>query len=383
VSNVSKTLIVVGALVAAALLLALPGTATASGAIRVAVLESARAAELTGSRIEISEVSGCSTCAVRTWRADVVHARARGALVEVDGRRAGAFVLASDHPIRINGREYWGRLELLRQGDGFAVVNELPLEDYLVGVLRAESDERWPIEALRAQAVVARTYAAYHRRINAAKPYHIVASTANQQYAGRVPATSPFWEAVRGTDGQILLWEGDLFPAFYHTESGGFTEDPRTVFAARNMPALRAIRDEFAGASPHYAWSFQLPLTEMSAALRRTAYDVGAVTAIEVVERTPSLRAVWVAVRGTRGVARLRGSDLRRILGYDTFKSTLFAVTVDDRVVRFTGRGWGHGVGMSQWGAKGMAEQGYEAHQILTYYYPGATFGTLDPRVGQ
>ncbi|OGL12175.1 MAG: hypothetical protein A3I14_06805 [Candidatus Rokubacteria bacterium RIFCSPLOWO2_02_FULL_73_56] len=366
-----------------ALLLALPGAAAASGTIRVAIVESARTADLSGSRIEVTEVGGCAGCAARTWRADTVHARVRGAAVEVDGRRAGAFRLVSERPIRLNGREYPGHLELVRNGDGLAVVNELPLEDYLVGVLRAESNERWPIEALRAQAIVARTYAAYHRQLNAGKPYHIVASTAHQQYAGRVPAASPVWEAVRSTAGQVLLWEGELFPAFYHTESGGYTEDPRTVFAARNMPALRPVRDEFAGGSPHYAWSLDVRLADLGAALRRAGYDIGTATAVEIVERTPSLRAAWVLVHGTRGSARLRGNDFRRILGYDTFRSTLFAVAVDGRVAHFAGRGWGHGVGMSQWGAKGMAEQGHRAHEILEYYYPGTTFGTLDARTAR
>ena len=101
-------------------------------------------------------------------------------------------------------------------------------------------------------------------------------------------------------------------------------------------------------------------------------------TAIEVTERTPSLRAATVAIHGTRGSVRLRGNDFRRMVGYDTFKSTLFAVAVDAQVAHFSGRGYGHGVGMCQWGAKAMAEQGYTARQILEFYYPGTTPGTLD-----
>jgi len=149
VSRLDRSLIALG------LLLALPAAAAASGTIRVAVVESARAADLAGSGIEVTEAGACPACAARTWRADLVRARARGAAIEVDGRRAGVFRLASERPIRLNGREYPGRLELVRNGDGFAVVAEAPLEDYLVGVLRAESNERWPIEALRAQAIIA------------------------------------------------------------------------------------------------------------------------------------------------------------------------------------------------------------------------------------
>lgn len=355
------------------------GGARASDTIRVALVESARVVELRGTDIAIAPLGSCPGCgAGEAWRADdVVRARADGWGVEVDGRRAPAFRLTSARPIRLGGRDYPPPIDLVRNGAGLAVVNELPLEEYVVGVLRAETNERWPRETLRAQAIVARTYAAYHRALNAGRAYHIVASTANQVYAGSVPADSPIREAVRDTARRVLLWEGELFPAFYHSASGGYTEDPRTVFAARNMPALRAIRDEFSAGAPHFYWSLDLRLTDLAAILRRHGVDVGPVSAIEVTERTPSLRAATVTIRGARGSARLRGNDFRRMIGYETIRSTLFAVAVDGETARFAGRGFGHGVGMSQWGAKGMAERGYTAETILEYYYPGTTLGAL------
>jgi stage II sporulation protein D len=370
-------------LLALAALAGWPDSAVASGLIRVALVERTRHLELTGIHLEIVPLAGpgdAGCCAGRA-RGSVVRATAvNGGGVEIDGRRAPAFRVRSDAPIRWNGREYPAPLEVVRDGEGIALVNELPLEDYLAGVLRAEASERWPAEMLRAQAIAARTYAAHHRVLGAGKPYHIVASTAHQLYIGRVPPTSPVWAAVRDTAGQVLLWEGEVFPAFYHTESGGFTEDPRTVFAARNMPALRAVRCEFSGNSPHFYWNLDLRLADLADALRRNGADVGAVSAIEVTERTMSLRAATVVVTGSRGATRLRGNDFRRMVGYDTLKSTLFAVVVEDDVARFSGRGYGHGVGMCQWGAKGMAEQGYTARQILELYYPGTTFSSLVDR---
>jgi stage II sporulation protein D len=266
----------------------------------------------------------------------------------------------------------------MKLGETLTLVNEIPLEEYLVGVLRAETGDRWPAEALRAQAIAARTYAAYQRQLNQAKPYHITASTAHQLFFGRVAATSPAWDAVRDTAGQVLRWEGDLFPAFYHTDSGGFTEDPRTVFAARSMPGLASVRCPFSMGSPHFYWSLDLKLADLSDVLRNHDAGVGAVTGIEVTDRTASLRATVVTVRGSERVVRLRGNDFRRMVGYDALKSTLFAVTLDGDVARFSGRGYGHGVGLCQWGARGMAEQGYRARQILEFYYPGTTFGSLD-----
>lgn len=352
--------------------------AWASGMIRVALVEAVQTVELRGAMMEVAELGGCRRCG--RWRADVVRAAWTAGALEVDRRRVAGVRLRSDRPIRMSGREYAAPLELVPNGGGIAVVNEVPLEEYLAGVVRAEAGEQWPTEALRAQAVVARTYAAYHRRLNAGKPYHILASTAHQQYAGRVAAASPVWGAVLETTGQVLRWEGELFPAFYHTESGGYTEDPRTVFAARNMPALKPVVCQFSAGSPHFSWSLDLGLAELSELMRRQGTDVGEVQRVEVSERTPSLRAVTVTIQGSRGVARMRGNELRRIVGYDTLKSTLFAVAVDDTTAHFAGRGYGHGVGLCQWGAKGMAEQGRTARQILDFYYPGTTLGFLDGR---
>lgn len=352
-----------------------------SGTIRVALTENARAVELRGADIAVTETGACEGCPPRAWRSDVVRVTVNGTGLDVDGRRVSALRLTSDRPIRLNGREYAGRLDVLRNGDGaLVVVNDLPMEEYLVGVIRAESSERWPAEALRAQAIASRTYAAYHRSLNAARPYHIVGSTTHQQFAGRVAPTSPIWSAVQDTAGQVLRWEGELFAAFYHSNSGGFTEDPRTVFAARNMPALRPVVCPLATGSPHFYWALDLRLDDVSDLLRRGNAGVGTVRSIEVTERTSTLRATVVTVRGTTGTQRLRGNDFRRLLGYDAVKSTLFAVAVDGEVARFSGRGYGHGVGMCQWGAKGMAEQGASAWEILSFYYPGATLSTLSGR---
>jgi len=357
----------------AAVLLAASGAA-AQTTIRVAVVDGARAVELRGMDIDIAEVGSERG----GWRTNLVRAAAMGAALDVDGRRGIAFRLRSERPIRLNGRDYPSPLEIVRSGDGLAVVNEVPLEDYVVGVVRAEASEKWPLEMLRAQATVARTYAAHHRLLAAGKPFHILASTAHQQYAGHVPPTSPVWTAVRDTAAQVLLWEGEVFPAFYHTESGGYTEDPRSVFAARNMPGLKPVRCDFSAGSPHFYWSLDLRLSELSETLRRHGIASGTIAAIDVTERTPSLRAAVVTVRSEQGTVAVRGNDFRRMLGYDTFKSTLFAVALDGEWARFSGRGYGHGVGMCQWGAKGMAEQGYSARQILEYFYPGTTLGSLD-----
>jgi stage II sporulation protein D len=368
-------------LVAVALLLAAWSVAApAAASIRVAVIENTRAVEVRGSQLRLAPVASCRGCRTRGEGVDRVRAMVRNGGVESNGRLfpEGARI-SSERPMVVNNREYGGTLEILRSGDGLLLVNELPLEDYLAGVLRAEASDRWPAEMLRAQAIVARTYAAYHRRLNAGKPFHIVASTAHQQFSGRAPSASPAVEAVRATAGQVLLLDGELFPAFYHTESGGFTEDPRTVFTAGNVPALRPVRCAFASESPHFYWQLELRLRDLTDLLRRAGLLIGSVRSVEVTERTETLRALEVAVHGTGDSLRLRGADFRRLVGYDVVKSTLFAVTQEGDSVRFWGRGWGHGAGMCQWCAKAMAEHGHTAAEIVAFFYDGAILALLPP----
>jgi len=280
-------------------------------------------------------------------------------------------------PLRVGARDYGAVLEVWRSADGLLLINELPLEEYVAGTVRAETSEKWPSDALRAMAVVARTFGIFLQQRNAGKPYHVLASSLHQNYAGRVPDGSPAAEAARATAGQVLTWRGIVFPAFYHSDSGGFTEPPQLVFSGEGIPPLPGVRDEFAVDSPNYAWSFALPLATVGERLRQGGLDVGEVTGLTVLERSGSLRVTRLAVQHSRGHATLKGTDFRRLIGYDVLKSTLFVPVVADGTVRFEGRGWGHGAGLSQFGAKGMADRGYGYREILAHYYPGTTLQTL------
>jgi stage II sporulation protein D len=333
--------------------------------------------ELSGAPMRVQDLNGRALAEESVTSLRVLR---RDGSVDWRGQRVAGIrvVPAGGAPLRFQQRLYPGTIDVVGAPEGLIVINQLPIEEYVVGAVKAEAGDKMPIEMLKAQAIVARTYAAYHRRLNAAKPYHIVAGTANQQYAGQVKADSPAWTAVMDTEGQVLLWEGELFPAFYHTDSGGYTEDPRVVFAATNMPALQPVRVEFASQSPHHAWSLDVGLADLAASLKRGGVSVGAITALRVLERSASLRVSRISVVGTRGSATLRGNEFRRLVGYDILKSTLFAVSVDRSYARFAGRGYGHGVGLDQSSAKTMAEQGYTARQIVQYYYPGATLSSLN-----
>src|SRR5262249_50872360 len=182
-----------------------------------------------------------------TW----LRATAKGGAIEIRGHstevrgpgiRGVRLVAANRGLVRVNTRDYPGTVEILATGETLLVVNEVPLEEDLAGTVKAEAGEKMPLEMLKAQAIVARTYAVYHQRLNASKPFHMVASTSHQQYAGSVPADSPVWAAVRATEGQVMLWQGALFPAFYHTDSGGGTPGPRGGVCAGEKAAPETPR---------------------------------------------------------------------------------------------------------------------------------------------
>ena len=280
--------------------------------------------------------------------------------------------------LRVGRREYEGALEVWRNRRGLLLVNELPLEEYIAGTVRAEAGRNWPAEALRAVAVVARTYAVFLQQRAEGKLYHLLASSQDQNYAGHVRKGSSVWKAVRATTGQVLTWQGRVFPTFYHSDSGGFTEPPQAVFSGDGVPPLPGVRDEFSDESPNRTWAVTLPLETVGQRLRRAGFGVGTVAGLTVLERSPSLRVLRIAVTHSRGTTTFKGTEFRRALGFDVLKSTLFVpVTGSDGMVRFEGRGWGHGVGLSQFGAKGMADRGYTYARILAYYYPGTALRTL------
>lgn len=378
------TSIVGAALVLAGLLAASPAVAEP---MRVALGDGLRAVEIGAADLVTLQEAGARRPLLGIPGGRVIRLAPSGGAIDLAwGPRAGerrrvaatgVRLVARRGPLRVGTRDYGAVLEVWRGPEGLLLVNEVPLEEYVAGTVRAEASERWPAEALRALAVVARTFAVYLQQRNVGKPYHVLASSLHQNYAGRVPDGSPAAEAARLTARQILTWRGSVFPTFYHSDSGGFTEPPQLVFSGDGIPPLPGVRDEFAVDSPNYAWSVSMPLATVGARLRHGGLDVGEVTTLTVLERSASLRVTRLAVQHTRGTATLKGTDFRRLMGYDVLKSTLFVPVVADGTVRFEGRGWGHGAGLSQFGAKGMADRGYGYREILAHYYPGTALQTL------
>jgi stage II sporulation protein D len=256
-----------------------------------------------------------------------------------------------------------GREPLVRVRDANGAVARVGLESYVERAVAGEVWASWPVEALKAQAVVARTYALHERQRNAAQRYDVESSVLSQRFA-RGPVARGIRAAARATAGEYLSWSDAPILAAFHSSAGGRTASASEVWG-EDLPYLRSVESPD-DAAPDYFWTYQIGLEDLRAALREAGLDPRG-RRVRVIERSPSGRAAQLEVLG----ARLSGRDLREVLGGRALRSALFDVRIEDGNARFLGSGAGHGVGLCQWGARELALRGRSYAEILTHYYPG------------
>lgn len=273
---------------------------------------------------------------------------------------------------------YRGSLELI-PGEGGTVtgVNVLPLEEYLFGVVPGEMPAGWEKEALKAQAIAARTYALHNLGKEAKKGYDLCGTTHCQMYEGAAVETAGTNDAVASTAGEYLAYHGKPIQAYFHANSGGFTDNSADLWS-EDLPYIRAVAD-FDEAAPRHVWYLTYSDSQVAAALDKIGVNVGRVLDIGPDERTPIGRVKTMHAKGTAGSATFAASKLRFAIGlHSTFfnvgrvSSQQLGIAGDGTYFQFAGRGWGHGLGMSQWGARGMADRGFNYRQILNHFYPGS-----------
>lgn len=308
-------------------------------------------------------------------------------ILQIEPRDSGA-------TIRIDGREYRGTLELLPGATGLTVVNRIGLEEYLKGVVGAEMGKRAPgeEEALKAQAIVSRTYALRNQGRWQAQGFDLMADVSAQAYAGLLNENPMATAAVDGTRGLILTFEGAPIEAFYSSTCGGRTEDGSAAFSGADRPYLRSFADvdergvAWCAISPRYQWrehwegrAFAASLRQTLAAERLSTARASDLREIRVLARTPSGRIATIELSGKGGRTTVSGQAIRRVLSPPSggwLRSTDFTIRLSRsggriEAVDIEGRGNGHGVGMCQWGAVGRARAGYHYDAILMSYFPG------------
>jgi stage II sporulation protein D len=295
-----------------------------------------------------------------------------------------------------NGRRYRGRVHITSSRGGLTVVNRVNVESYVAGVVGPEigarrSDER---AAVLAQAVVSRSFAVRNRGRWETFGFDAYADTRDQVYLGVAVETAQAWDAVRKTAGLVLVYDGTVIDAFFHSTCGFSTAGVEEGFAtARTRPYLRPVSDDQGGGhyycdiSPRFRWREEWDGTKLRAILSRTLPAVTPVsgdglqriTDVSVSRKTRSGRVGELRIVFASGDMRIPGPDVRAVLRPDAdrlLSSGAFQLTVtkvDGRVTRLVaaGAGFGHGVGMCQWGAIGRARAGQDYREILSTYFPG------------
>lgn len=274
-----------------------------------------------------------------------------------------------DH-LLLNGKRYRGSLEVRKNDKGLYVINELDIEDYLRGVVSQEIDHRWDMEALKAQAIVARTYAYYYIKENQGKEYHLDASILSQVYKGMDGEKFRTTYAVMETEGMIITYEGNVIEAFYHKSCGGHTENSKDVWS-KDAPYLRGVECLETGE----LWERTITLREIEEALRKDGNLIGKILNVEIASMSDTGRVKYLRISVKNGNSNesfyISGNDFRRIFGYTRIPSTNFRIAEDEEEIKLYGKGAGHGVGFCQFGARELAEKGRDFKEILKYYYRG------------
>ena len=310
--------------------------------------------------------------------------RARGGMIVINGRSSGQRTVTIStrraHDLTLNGGRYTGQLKLIADGDRVHAVNVLPLEEYLGGVLLGEMPvNRWHDEALQAQAVASRSYALFQMARRRHRAWDVTATQSSQVFKNGRHHNPKVNRIINATRGLVLHFEGKVIPAYFHSSCGGHTEANGRVFNERTIGPLRGSPCGWCQGpdNKHARWSRSFRKSELTAALQKRFRSqkrprIERVRALEITGRGVSGRALSIRVRHAFAPFDARAEHLRQALGPMRLKSTNFAISATNGSITFTGRGFGHGVGLCQYGAEGQARAGYTYREILQRYYPGA-----------
>ncbi|OHD55418.1 MAG: hypothetical protein A2Y33_11515 [Spirochaetes bacterium GWF1_51_8] len=272
----------------------------------------------------------------------------------------------------LDGNAYRGTLRITNTGEELWVLNIIDIESYLYGVVAAEVPATWSIEALKAQAVAARTYALFDIMLarQSGQSFDVFADTRSQVYNGISQENKFAVAAVELTHGEVIEFDGKIIQAFFHACSGGMTEDGSYVFGNQKTYLSSVSSPYSQKVNDHYNWECSIPLKDLKAKFGNML--PGKIVAVNVLTRTPSKRIDTIEIGDDEGnKIVLKGNEFRLMVGAAMMKSTRANIKIEGDQLLIAGVGYGHGVGMGQWDAYGMAVSGYKYKDILTFFYKG------------
>lgn len=269
--------------------------------------------------------------------------------------------------IEVNSRFYYGSFKVLTNKNDFDIINYIPIETYLLSVLPSEMPTSFEIEALKSQAVVARTYAYYFMdKFGKTREFDVDNTTSYQVYNGFNPnmkkeESNKIALAVNGTKNLIVVYNDIPIIAYFHSNSGGKTINSKEYFGGSEFPYLISKTDPYSLGLKSSVWELTMSNSEFAKIFK---YD-GVISNRDIVYNNDSF-----VDKMTIGSKQLNTKEIRRNVGYSIMKSERFVAELNNDNIIFRGIGYGHGVGMSQWGANNMAKEGHNFKEIIEFYYP-------------
>ncbi len=306
--------------------------------------------------------------------------------------------------LKIEGTEYRGDCLLILKDGKMTVINKLPTEEYLYSVLGKEMSPSWPIEALKAQAICARSYAVRNWNKFSSYGFNLCTTTVSQVYGGTATESEKTIDAVNQTRGQLLKYNGQVAEALFFASDGGYTADAKYVWGG-SVPYLTAKEDpyEVNEKASYGTWTVTLSAEDVAQKLLNRSINIGRISDVRVTKED-NHTVYEVEITGSGGTHIIKNDDVRVFFGlksqyfvisaqggnsgsiaenwslfkknaYDYYINGDFSVFADGMPsagsFTFSGRGYGHRVGMSQCGARDMALMGFSAYKILDFYYTG------------
>lgn len=286
-----------------------------------------------------------------------------------------------------SGKKWTNQVLLVaRSPRQFDVIGIEKLNDYLIGVVGHEMPRSWPLEALKAQAIVARSYALATQAERKFQHFDVESSVLDQVFHSLSSDSSIELKNVRKAvmDTQKMILKSpqkQILKAYYHADCGGATTTAQNVWGQNiKSPKLTSVKDPWCPLSPKGHWSLELPYQDLQSKLKiyYSLPSTKKLQAFQIAEKETDERVkVLLALWEDGSELRIKGNELRKIIGFSDLKSLKFEMKVDSNQIIFTGSGFGHGVGMCQWGTKKLAELGKSYQKILQHYYPGMNLVSL------
>jgi len=295
-----------------------------------------------------------------------------GNQVKFKGKKSPKIYLYKGSPetiikVSLDGKKfsrYRGDFQFISYKNNVLPLNSIQSEDYLYSVVPSEIGHYFPKEAIKAQSLAARSYLYYGLNHSKYTKFDLFDNVNSQMYLGMDRENNSINNLIDTTRGEVILYNGKPINALYFSTSGGVTANIEDVWGGNKVPYLRSVNDkgnEYK--SPRLNWEVKISKSELS---KKMGFRV---TSLKIL-KTKSNRVYEIRVSGSK-TKTLNGNKFRGIVGYAKLYSTQFKVRSSGNYFIFTGKGYGHGVGMSQYGAYGLAEKGKNYEQILKHYYKG------------